>query len=134
MKPITAHSTPWQMQRSAGANTMTVEGGPRVSMTTHSWPAPSRSLSQTLLLVAVLPLLTQLVGSVFNIWYNSFHVTPFLTATEEGIFRSAILVFNLGIYPIGLAVWVAAVASLYRPLVQLERGEDLDERQLEKAA
>lgn len=106
---------------------------PRASAEPRHWPVSSHPLGRTLLMVATLPLLTQIVGSIFNIWYNTFHVTPFLVGDQVGIFEHAILVFNVGIYPVSVVVWLAAVAWLYRPLRALARGEVLDQPTLEKA-
>lgn len=97
------------------------------------WPASRHPLGRTLLMVATLPLLTQVVGSIFNIWYNTFHVTPFLVAEQVGLFERSILVFNVGIYPVSVLVWLAAVAWLYRPLRALANGKTLQQATLEKA-
>lgn len=99
----------------------------------HLWPVPGRSVSRTLLLVAGLPLLTQIIGSIFNIWYNNSHVTPFLVGDQIQLFTRTIFLFNVTIYPVTTGIWLVAVAWLYRPLARLERGETLPKTILEKA-
>lgn len=99
----------------------------------RSWPVAAFRIDRTLLLVAGLPLLTQIVGSLFNIWYNSFHVTPFLDAAQLSIFENSIFIFNIGIYPISVSIWLAAVAWLRKPLVDLAAGRRVDPTLLAKA-
>jgi signal transduction histidine kinase len=97
------------------------------------WPVPSRSVSRTLLMVAGLPLLTQIIGSIFNIWYNTVHVTPFLVGDQIELFTHTIFLFNITIYPVLTGIWLLAVAWLYRPLSRLGKGETLPQPMLEKA-
>ena len=97
------------------------------------WKVPGRSVSRTLLMVAGLPLLTQIIGSIFNIWYNTTHVTPFLVGDQIKLFTRAIFLFNITIYPVLTAIWLLAVAWLYRPMSRLEKGETLSQPMLERA-
>jgi signal transduction histidine kinase len=107
--------------------------GARGDDSRRAWPVSAAPIDRTLLMVAGLPLLTQIVGSLFNIWYNSFHVTPFLDAAQLSIFERSIFIFNVGIYPVSVSIWLTAVAWLRKPLVQLAAGEKVDPVRLAKA-
>ena len=84
-------------------------------------------------MVAGLPVLTQIIGSLFNIWYNTAHVTPFLVGDQIELLSHTIFLFNVTIYPLTTGIWLLAVAWLYRPLMRLQNGDTLPQATLEKA-
>lgn len=85
----------------------------------------SSAALRPLLIVVVLPLLMQIVGSVFNIWYNSFHVLPLLDAVQRETFGWAILVYNCTAYPLFVLVWIYAVLRLKSSILTRISGQTL---------
>lgn len=79
-------------------------------------PAPSPGVAQRLWIVGLMPLMPQVLGSAFNIAYNLSAVVPQLTPPQETRFHDTVLIFNLIIFPLGIAGWVALVLRLRRPL------------------
>jgi adenylate cyclase len=79
-----------------------------------------------LLLTALAPVIPQILGSVFNIWYNQNVVTPLLVseALRQRFFET-ILVFNVVAYPIAIFAWLRLVYSLRNPFRQLCSGGSL---------
>ncbi len=55
---------------------------------------------------------TQLVGSLFNIWYNITQIRPLLTEAQDALFGKTIGIYNLTIYPISIAIWAWLLRSL----------------------
>jgi adenylate cyclase len=82
--------------------------------------------ARSLLLIGLAPLLPTLVGSLVNIWYNATQIEPLLTPAQHALFIRTVIVFNVGIYPPFLAIWVAVLVSLRAPLRALAAGEALD--------
>lgn len=76
---------------------------------------PSKPLGWRLGLVAGAPILAQLLGSVFNIWYNYVYVQPLLSANELTVFWRTVTIYNAIAYPIGIATWLWIVRSLQVP-------------------
>lgn len=76
------------------------------------WYSPLR---RRLGLVAAAPILAQLVGSVFNIWYNFVYVQPLLSAAQLTVFWRTVAIYNPIAYSAGLVLWLWVVVSLYRP-------------------
>ena len=74
-----------------------------------------------LLLVAVAPVLAQLIGSAFNIWYNLTHVRPLLTGQQYLRLMHTIMTFNAVVYPTVVAGWLTVVCSLRRPMRRFRR-------------
>jgi adenylate cyclase len=83
-----------------------------------------------MLLVATIPLVAAITGSVFNIWYNWENILPELERLGLGDrFRNVVLVYNCVGYVLGLGIWLHSVFSMqpaYR--AALERGEPASER------
>lgn len=79
------------------------------------------------------PLIPQLIGSVFNIWYNLTHIEPLLTVAQHQAFMQAIVVFNLLVYPVAVAVWVSILRSLWHPFDCLRRGQPVERSRLLQA-
>lgn len=61
------------------------------------------------------PILAQLLGSVFNIWYNFVYVQPLLSTTQLTVFWRTVMLYNPIAYSIGFIIWLWAVLSLYHP-------------------
>ena len=71
-----------------------------------------------LLVTALTPVLPQMLGSVFNIWYNGKVIAPLLhTEALQERFMQTVVVFNLLAYPMAVALWVRWVYVL-RPAVE----------------
>ncbi len=69
-------------------------------------------------------LVAQLVGSAFNIWYNLTLIRPLLTPAQAEIFATAINLYNIGVYPPGLAIWFAILWQLGKAARSLDPGAD----------
>lgn len=74
-----------------------------------------------------MPLLPQILGSAFNIAYNLSAVVPQLTPPQEARFQSTVLIFNVIIFPIGIAAWTGLVLRLRRPLRSFLQAQPLAE-------
>lgn len=73
--------------------------------------------------VALAPILPQLIGSTFNLWYNTAIILPALPT--EGLharFAQVVVWFNALIYPLGAGLWLGLVGSLHPVLRALETG------------
>ena len=66
-----------------------------------------------LLITALMPVLPQLLGSAFNIWYNAKVIEPLLeTEALQSRFVHTVVFFNLAVYPLAVAAWMWWVLSL----------------------
>jgi len=80
-----------------------------------------------LLVTALAPVLPQLLGSLFNIWYNHNVVTPLLDSHNlQRRFFETILVFNAIAYPIAIYAWLRLVYSLRKAFRILCQGGSLE--------
>lgn len=79
-----------------------------------------------LALVAAAPVIAQLIGSAFNIWYNLTQVTPLLSETQRARLVDTISVFNVSIYPVAVVMWLWMVFRLRRSMRRMLAGEELD--------
>jgi adenylate cyclase len=87
-----------------------------------------------LLIVALAPVIPQLLGSAFNIWYNSAIIGPLLTTPVlKNRFVQTIIIYNSVIYPIGIWFWLNCVFSLRPALDGLRRGAVMDLKMLMRA-
>jgi adenylate cyclase len=85
-----------------------------------------------LLLTALAPVVPQILGSAFNIWYNLAIILPLLATPElKARFISTCTVYNLVVFPIAIAAWVAAVLALRGPLAELKAGRPLPAAKLD---
>jgi len=75
-------------------------------------------------LVILAPLFPQILGSIFNIWYNGSVIDPLLTEPLRNQFIGTVLWYNLLVYPVLAAVWVFLVIS-FAPAVS---GTELSDR------
>lgn len=55
---------------------------------------------------------TQLIGSLFNIWYNVTQIRPLLSEAQNAHFGKSIGIYNLTIYPLALLIWFWLLRSL----------------------
>lgn len=65
-----------------------------------------------LMVAIVAPLMPNLVGSIFNIWYNFSNIKPLLTEHQMERFLNAVTVYNLIVYPVlvtGVAIWAKSI-------------------------
>ena len=94
----------------------------------------AKKIGYALLITALSPLLPQILGSAFNIWYNVIIVDPLLTtAALKQRFLSTVLVYNSICYPVVAYLWLRLVYSLRPALTKIERGEPISEPMLQAA-
>jgi len=86
-----------------------------------------------LLLVGVSPVIANLIGSVFNILYNKYQIWPIISEAQHEQFDHCWQVFNLIVYPIAVASWVAPLVWLRPVHRSLLQNEPVDEQKLAKA-
>jgi len=91
-------------------------------------------LRRSLMMTAFAPLIPQIIGSWFNIWYNRVIVNPLLGSDVlKQRFADTVLDYNLFVYPVAVAVWLWIVFSLRRPLQALLASETVPEAELDRA-
>jgi len=85
-----------------------------------------------LLITAFAPLLPQILGSVFNTWYNMVIIDPLLRAAGlvERFIHTAIY-WNALAYPIAVGIWLWLILSLRPALKALSQGETIPPERLE---
>lgn len=99
--------------------------------TALSVPKCPRGQPLALLLTALAPVIPQILGSVFNIWYNRNVITPLLTTEAlKHRFLETIIVFNVIAYPIAIFVWLRLIYSLREPFRRLCNGGSVPDEQL----
>ena len=64
-----------------------------------------------LLLTALGPVVPQILGSAFNIWYNATVIEPMLTPALRQRFFATVIVYNALVYPIGVYLWLKRIFS-----------------------
>ena len=64
-----------------------------------------------LLLTALAPLIPQILGSAFNIWYNAAVVEPIFTPALRQRFFATVVAYNSVVYPIGVYLWLKRIFS-----------------------
>jgi len=75
-----------------------------------------------LLLTALAPVIPQILGSAFNIWYNVTVIEPMLTPALRQRFFSTVVVYNALIYPVGVYLWLKRIFS-FRDLFHRLQGD-----------
>ena len=80
-----------------------------------------------LLLTALAPLVPQILGSAFNIWYNTTVIEPLLVspALKQRFFET-VVVYNLVIYPCGVFLWLRRIFSFRGLFHRLCAGSVID--------
>jgi adenylate cyclase len=62
-----------------------------------------------LLLTALAPVVPQILGSAFNIWYNATVTEPLLTPGLRQRFLQTTIIYNTVVYPVGIYVWLKRI-------------------------
>ncbi|MBL1178454.1 adenylate/guanylate cyclase domain-containing protein [Pantanalinema sp. GBBB05] len=96
-------------------------------------PTWYHSPGRRLALVIGAPAIAQLLGSAFNIWYNSVYVQPLLTPGQLSVFWLTVIGFNAIIYPMGMGLWIWSVLALKGPLTQVSRQQAIAPERLLRA-
>ena len=86
-----------------------------------------------LLLVAMSPIVANLIGSVFNILYNQTQIEPLLSERQVERFEATWQVFNVVIYPLAVVCWGMPMFMLRGTHRALLRGKTVDADRLLKA-
>ncbi len=85
-----------------------------------------------LLVTALAPVIPQILGSAFNIWYNHVVVHPLLATPElRHRFDETVIVYNILIFPLAVAAWLWIVFSLRPSFRALLSGEAPDPARLD---
>lgn len=77
------------------------------------------------------PLLPNILGSVFNIWYNVTNIQPLLSQPQMARFMTVVTIYNATIYPVLVyfyVKWMWSVRSSYR---SLRSGNPVDHARLQ---
>ena len=64
-----------------------------------------------LVLTALAPVIPQILGSAFNIWYNATVIEPMLTPALRQRFFATVVAYNAIVYPIGVYLWLKRIFS-----------------------
>ncbi len=84
-----------------------------------------------LYIIELSALLPQVLGSIFNIWYNQAVVLPLLSSDAlKQRFIVTCVIYNLAAYPVAGYVWHRVVHSLRPTYHRLRRGEQIAETRL----
>ena len=75
-----------------------------------------------LLVTALGPVVPQILGSAFNIWYNATVIEPMFTPALRQRFIATVVVYNAVVYPIGVYLWLKRIFSFRDLFHQLEVG------------
>jgi adenylate cyclase len=86
-----------------------------------------------LLLTALAPVVPQILGSAFNIWYNATVIEPLLTPALKQRFFDAVLLYNSVIYPVGVVLWLRRISSFRNLFHRLCEGSAIDSESLTQA-
>lgn len=105
-----------------------------------TWQTQNRSVSDSvrwpwlhrhgLLCVGVSPIIANAIGSVFNIVYNRIQIQPHLSDSQMHRFENCVMWFNLLVYPVAIACFVAAILRLRSVYNDLLNGRDVDAARL----
>jgi adenylate cyclase len=94
-------------------------------------PSEANRAKYALLVTALAPLFPQILGSVFNIWYNIAVIDPLLvTSALKQRFLQTVIVYNFFCYPAVAYAWLRLVYSLRPSFKLLHRGEGIPESTL----
>ena len=87
-----------------------------------------------LMIVALAPVIPQLLGSAFNIWYNAAVIEQMLTlpALKQRFFAT-IIIYNTLVFPIGIWLWVKRIRYFAPTFRHLCRGSIIDPKSLTQA-
>jgi len=84
-----------------------------------------------LLITALAPVVPQILGSAFNIWYNATVIQPLLVspALKQRFFET-VVVYNFVVYPIGIFLWLSRIFSFRDLFHRLCAGSSVDSSSL----
>src|SRR5437667_7340732 len=87
-----------------------------------------------LLLTALTPVVPLILGSAFNIWYNTTLIQPLLIspALKQRFFET-VVVYNFAIYPIGVFLWLSRIFSFRGLFHRLCAASAIDSASLARA-
>ena len=80
----------------------------------------------------VTPLLPNVLGSIFNIWYNETNIDPLLDAAQMKRFWTVVTIYNATIYPILIYFYVKWMWSVKDSLNKLQRNEFVNPTRLQQ--
>jgi adenylate cyclase len=87
-----------------------------------------------LLVTALAPVIPQILGSAFNIWYNAIVIAPLLVTEElRHRFSATVIFYNAIVYPVAIAVWIYVILSLRPHFRALITGDGVAPEELERA-
>ena len=87
-----------------------------------------------LLVTALAPVIPQILGSAFNIWYNTIVIAPLLVTEElQRRFAATVIFYNAIVYPIAIAIWIYIILSLRPSFRALITGEKVAPEELVRA-
>src|SRR6476619_8567149 len=64
-----------------------------------------------LVLTGLAPVIPQILGSAFNIWYNATVIEPMLTPALRQRFFATVVAYNAIVYPVGVYLWLKRILS-----------------------
>src|SRR5215510_13526788 len=73
-----------------------------------------------LLFTALAPVIPQILGSAFNIWYNATVIEPMLTPALQQRFFVTVVAYNAVVYPIGVYLWLKRIFSFHHLFHRLQ--------------
>ena len=77
------------------------------------------------------PLLPNVLGSVFNVWYNATNIEPLLNDAQMARFLRVVTIYNATIYPVLIYFYVKWMWSVKDSFNRLQHGEIVDETRLQ---
>jgi adenylate cyclase len=87
-----------------------------------------------LLVTALAPVVPQILGAAFNVWYNAAVIAPMLNSPAlKQRFTTTVIVYNLIIFPIGFWLWTKRIRSFAPVFGNLSRGHSVDPESLRQA-
>ncbi len=87
--------------------------------------------SRAILVVVLAPVVPQILGSIFNIFYNATVIAPLLRTPEMAQrFAHTVIGYNLLIYPLAVGWWLRVVFQLRLPFRQLCAGAVVESDEL----
>ncbi len=83
----------------------------------------TRGKNHALLVAVIAPALPQILGSAFNIWYNTVVTNPLLHTEELKLrFQHTVILYNLVVYPVAVGIWIYAICRLLPTYRRLRAG------------
>jgi adenylate cyclase len=86
-----------------------------------------------LLLTGLAPVIPQILGSAFNIWYNATVIQPMLTPALKQRFFETVVLYNTIVYPVGVFIWLRRIFSFRNVFHRLCTASVVDSTSLTRA-